>query len=414
MDASAVIIALGLLIFSAYLFNGLFSYTRIPNVLLLLLAGILFGPVTGWVEPADFGQVGPIFTSITLVLILFESGTKLQLSEVARSMGSATLLTVFHFLVTAAVAGGIAYGLAHVPPIGAAFFGCIVGGTSSAIVIPIVNQLGMDARGGAILLLESALSDVLCLVTGLSLLSAMEEGVFHLGPVLLGILRSFLIALVAGIVLGLIWSVVIKWIRRMQTPLFSNLAMVLLLYGAVEKLGFNGGIAVLGFGITLGNAHLLGKTSMGKWFASQELLLGEREFFAELAFIIQTYFFVYVGIHMQFAGWTPYLTALLIVVLILVMRPFIVRMLVRGKMPLKDLDTMAFMAPKGLVPAILASLPLQRGLAQGKPIQDLTYAMIFISILVCTLLIAFVQRHPFSVAGLKRKAKEEESKEVKW
>lgn len=45
MDISVVIIALGLLIFISHTFNALFVKTRIPNVLLLMLIGLVIGPV---------------------------------------------------------------------------------------------------------------------------------------------------------------------------------------------------------------------------------------------------------------------------------------------------------------------------------------------------------------------------------
>ena len=44
-------IFLGLLIFCAHLFNAWFSRRRIPDVLLLMVIGILVGPVSGWITP---------------------------------------------------------------------------------------------------------------------------------------------------------------------------------------------------------------------------------------------------------------------------------------------------------------------------------------------------------------------------
>ena len=79
MSITAAIIFLGSLIFLAHLFNALFEYTKIPTVLLLILIGITIGPITGLATPEALGSFGSVFTTITLVVRLFESGTGLRI-----------------------------------------------------------------------------------------------------------------------------------------------------------------------------------------------------------------------------------------------------------------------------------------------------------------------------------------------
>ena len=74
MNIYTIVISLGLLIFFSHAFNELFDRTKIPNVLLLLLIGIIVGPIGGIVSKDFFGQLGNVFTTITLIVILFESG----------------------------------------------------------------------------------------------------------------------------------------------------------------------------------------------------------------------------------------------------------------------------------------------------------------------------------------------------
>jgi len=45
------------------------------------------------------------------------------------------------------------------------------------------------------------------------------------------------------------------------------------------------------------------------------------------------------------------------------------------------------MIPKGLAAAVLAGIPLQKGIAGGQIIQDLTYSIILISILITSVMI---------------------------
>ncbi|MGB0887339.1 MAG: cation:proton antiporter [Vicingaceae bacterium] len=402
MNVPLIIIMIGLLIFGAHLFNGLFKFTKIPNVLILLVIGIVAGPILGFVNEGHFGKVGPIFTSITLVLILFESGTNLKIGELFKSIGSAFLLTLFNFLASAIIGTVVAVTFfSDIDFLSATFFGVIIAGTSSAVVIPIIKQLKMNEKGYTTLMLESALSDVLCLVIGLALLQAMKQGVFEMGAILNAIWKSFLFAFLIGFAGGFVWSIIIKFTRILDNSKVMNLAMVFIVYGITEYLGLNGGIAVLIFGITLGNAYLLQDTRFKKIFPAKELLTNEKDFFSELVFIMSTFFFVYVGICMKFGSVGVYALALLIVVGVIMVRPLSIKLLVKTKMSFKDLGIMSIMAPKGLVPAILASIPIQYGLAGGESIQMLSFAVVLLSIIICSILVIILSQNPFKIGYLK-------------
>jgi NhaP-type Na+/H+ and K+/H+ antiporter len=54
------------------------------------------------------------------------------------------------------------------------------------------------------------------------------------------------------------------------------------------------------------------------------------------------------------------------------------------------------MDPKGLAAAVLASMPLEAGIANGQAIQDITYIVIFFSILVCSVMVFLLERTAFS------------------
>ena len=403
MNIPVVIIMIGLLIFGAHLFNGLFKFTKIPNVLILLIIGILIGPVMGFVKVAHFGSMGPIFTSITLILILFESGTNLKIGELFKSIGSAFLLTLFNFIVSAIIGTFVAVTFfSDINMLSATFFGVIIAGTSSAVVIPIIKQLKMNEKGSTTLMLESALSDVLCLVIGLALLASMKQGVFEISAIFTTIWKSFLVAFVIGFLGGFMWSLIIRYTRVIENSKVMNLAFVFIVYGVTEYLKLNGGIAVLIFGITLGNAHLLQNTVLKKVFPAKELRSTEKGFFSELVFIFSTFFFVYVGVCMKFGSAGIYLIALLIVVAIILVRPISIKLLVRTKMSFKDLSIMSIMTPKGLVPAILASIPIQYGMAGGEEIQMLAFAVVLLSILICSILVIILSKNPLQIGYLKK------------
>lgn len=393
MDTFFVIIALGLLIFFSHLFNELFDRTKIPNVLLLLLIGIIIGPVSGIVTKDFFGDLGQVFTTITLIIILFESGASLKIGIIKKTLAPSLLLTIINYTITVLISVALITALTPLNIVEATFVGTIIGGTSSAVVIPMVRQLKLSEKGSSLLILESALSDVLCLVVGLALLDGIAEGIVGVGKILSNMWKDFLFALVIGLAAGVLWSFFIRKIRSLKNSMFTTLAFTFVLYGIVESMGFNGGISVLAFGIVLGNIDGINDRPM---FRRLELDTvsgfnqNEKNFFSEIVFVMQTYFFVYVGISLQFGSLQIYSIGLALILLIMASRPFVIKLFTRKDHSVSEVAIMSVLTPKGLVPAILASIPLQMGLASGEVIMDLGYSVVLFSIILCSGLVIFI------------------------
>ena len=416
MNIIYTIIILGVLIFLSHVFNELFDKTKIPNVLLLLLIGILIGPVSGVVTKDFFGELGSVFTTITLIEILFESGAGLNLKAIKKAIGSAALLTVMNFVITVVLTSYLSRWLLSLDVLSSVFIGAIVGGTSSAVVIPMVKQLKMGEKSTSVLILESALSDVLCLVVGLALLDGITEGVVSVGMVLSKMWKAFVFAIVLGLLSAFVWSALIRRIRSIKNSMFTTLAFVFVLYGLVELMGLNGGIAVLSFGILLGNIELFESSPKFKKifkFDNSGFNVNEKDFFAEIVFIMQTYFFVFVGISLQFGSPAIYATGFLIVLLIILFRIPGTVFLSGKNISKPERAIMSVMTPKGLVPAVLASLPLQRGLAHGDIILDLGYSIVLFSIIICSTLVIVLSLNPKIIDNIRFKgvSKTEEAEE---
>src|SRR6185437_381897 len=97
MHVATNILVVGALVFVAHAFTGIFSRTRVPDVLLLTIIGILLGPVFHLVTPANFGAVGPVFAAITLVIILFEAGLSLDFDVMRGAIRPTLTLTLTNF-----------------------------------------------------------------------------------------------------------------------------------------------------------------------------------------------------------------------------------------------------------------------------------------------------------------------------
>jgi len=389
MNSALVIAFIGALIFGAHLFVGMFSRTRVPDVLLLIVIGLILGPVSHLVSPVQFGIVGPVFSTVTLVFILFESGTELHIGTLRSAFGGALVLSVLNFVVTAAVVAAAAWRLAHLGPMISLMLGAMLGGTSPAIVIPMSAQLKMGKESAAMLFIESAVSDVLSIVIALALLEGRRVGTFHWGSVAGSLVASFLIAAALGALGAIFWSNLLSRMRTLQNDMFTTAAFVFLIFGVTEMLGYSGVIAALVFGIGLGNVAWHGALLSKKFPSLAPVGLNEREktFFAEIVFLLKTFFFVYIGLSIQFKNrwWITF--GLTVALLIFLVRIPVVRFGVPKSIPRSDASRMAAMAPKGLAAAVLASLPLQQGVPGGDLIQNSTYAVVLFSVILTSLLI---------------------------
>jgi len=394
MDKITIIVMiLGGLIFFSHLLNKLFEKTKIPNVLILITIGI----VAGFFVDSNifFGEVGRVFTTITLIIILFESGVGLKLQDLKASILSATLVTIINFVLTVGIVVAVTMWLADFEFMPALFLGSILGGTSSAVVIPMVRQLKMGQKAGTVLLLESAFTDVLCLVVGLAVLESMKAGDLKTTVILGSMAKSFLLAILLGLLGGIVWSILLKWIRGVKNSMFTTLALVFIIYGSAEMFNLNGGIAALSFGIVLGNSEFIDKSKLwNKIFRVETAKLNENEknFFSEIVFVLQTYFFVYIGMVIEFGSPMIYLISIAIVCLVIITRIPTTRLFVRKDCSSEDKLLMSIMMPKGLVPAILASIPLHEGLQYGQQIAEFGYAVVLTSIVFCSLLIIILGR----------------------
>jgi len=68
---STTILIIGLLVFFAHFLSLQFSRTNIPDVLVLMILGIVIGPLLGVVAADDFGKIGSLIATIALVVILY-------------------------------------------------------------------------------------------------------------------------------------------------------------------------------------------------------------------------------------------------------------------------------------------------------------------------------------------------------
>lgn len=388
----------GLLIFSAHVFSALFSKRRVPDVLFLVGIGIIIGPVLGWVTPDTLGGIGSIFASITLVFILFDSGVDMHIDDLRRYWVGMVQVASYSFLLTMAVTAVLAHFLAYLGWPSSLLLGSMVGCTGASIVIPMVRQMKVSDRTRTVLILESALSGVFSIVVALAILEAIKIGSVSFVAIVGNVLASFFMALLIGVVGGLVWSGLLQRVRRRQNSMFLTPAFVFVLYGITQALGYSGAIAALAFGIVLGNASYFEFSFVRKFYKKKlppmkSLEDNEKTFFKEMVFILKTFFFISIGISIPFTDTMALLYGGIIAIAIFVVRLILVTIVGRNNTP-TDRWIVSVMMPKGLISAVLASMPKQLNNAVGyeiiphaERIECMVYSIIFFSIMLSSLLV---------------------------
>lgn len=401
-DASSntglVIAIIGLLIFAAHLFTEIFSRKRIPDVLLLMVIGLIIGPIFSLVKPETLGPVASVFTTITLVIILFESGTELNFNTLLNSIRGTMRLTLINFFATMGIVAVLGL-IIKVNILTSLMLGAILGGTSSAVVIPLVSQLKISQKSSTILILESAFSDVLCIVFAWAFMQAIQSGSMNVGRVLGEIISSFILATVIGLIAAILWSYVLDRVRHVKNSILTTPAFVFIVYGLNEWLGFSGAIAALAFGIGMANIDSMYNSGhfIKKLLKTEPAKLNdtEKQLFSEVVFLLKTFFFIYIGISIKLNQFKPILIGFILSVVLFAIRIFIVKLSTRKEkstLPIEDKMFMSGIVPKGLAAAVLATIPLQKGIAGGEMIQNIVFAVILFSILFTSILMPVMEK----------------------
>lgn len=393
MQTSIIIIIIGLFIFWGHYLNGIFERRSIPDVLGLMLIGMLLGPIFHLVDPTSFGQFGPLFSNLVLIFILFESGTDLRISEVKASFKESAGITTLGFLVTWIIVSVMCYLILGLPILTCLFIGATLGGTSSAVVVGLVKKVAVKPKTATTLIMESAETDVFTLAIPLSILGLMMSGEIQAGIVLSQFIASLVIALLMGIGGAFLWSFILNKIPNLKSTKFSTPAFLFILYGVTEYLNYSGPITALSFGIAIGNLQYFEPKLLERIIPNQSIVLSqiEKDFFSELVFLLRTFFFVFIGISIQINRLDWLMWGAIITLVLYASRIIIVRVIATRDTPLLDKSIMSIMIPKGLGAAVIATLPLQRGHVDGVIIQSICFAVILFSTLYCVALFFLVK-----------------------
>src|SRR6185312_3816633 len=392
---------IGGLLVLAFVANRIFSLTRIPDIILLMALGVVLGPATHLVNAERFSSATNFLGTIAIILVLFEGGLELDLRETLRHFRGSLLLAVLAYifstaLVTLIVCKGLGVSLTSGLLAGAAL-GC----TSSTVVLPVLQQMQTEEPARITLMLEASWGDVLAVLTvGLLISMKLESHGSIAKGVLSGILNQVGVATLFAVIVGVLWSRLLRVLSEQRFWQVLTFSIVLVLYAGMEALGANGLIAVLMFGLTLANfpgidPDVVGSLGLGLGSQSHQSLL---TFHSELAFLMRTFFFVLIGLIADI-GMFRHHSLLIAGTLggIFVARWISIQM---SRWAWRDIspsgrDAILWMLPRGLITVVLA---LEATEAAGKDLAFLP-GLAFAVILATNLLVVFGswrarERHP--------------------
>ncbi len=381
------IFLIGAILVLGQVFSSLFKKVRIPDVLPLMLLGVLLGPLTHLVSHDSFGKTADIFTTIALILVLFRTGLALRFSSLREAWARGSALTIIFF----ALAGGAVFAICYFAfKINAGFsliLAAIAADNSFIIVLPLIQKLGLTKKTKAILLLETTVGGIMSVVLTLALIKMYAAGKIETGPVTVKVFYSFIAATAVGLVCGFFWTIALGKIREnVENSISFTFATLLLVYSLCSFINAEGAIGALAFGLVIGNIRVV-KTFWLKNtnFSLESFNEKEKIFFNEIEFIFKTLFFVYMGICLKFDNTFFMLCGLILALAKIFVRVPVINFVLCKNTPVSDCATASILCPNGLVSAVLAATASQT-LEGAALIEGIIFPLIFFSVIFTALL----------------------------
>ena len=379
---SLSLILISLIIIIGFLSNYQFGKTGFPGILFLILLGFLFGPVFNFVKPEDVAVFAPYLTVLATILILFDGGLAMNIQKTFRETPRAMLLTLLVFLFST-VAVAMFMMLIGFDPLYGALLGVMISGNSAAVIVPIVHRIQVSDEAVTVVSLESTLNNVFNTVSFLAIVGILTAGHLDLLVVAQNIAARFSVGAVIGLVIGVSWLNVLLKIKRETFAYMLTIAVLLLAYYASEYLGGNGALSSLLFGIVLGNEKEIFRIARRD---TEELVVDESmvRFESELAFLIRTFFFVYIGLTINITNVLSIVYGVIISILLLLTRVLATFFSTIGSPLQYERHIIAMVLSRGLNEAVLSVLLLNYGLPYSTLFQNIAFIVIIVTNILCT------------------------------
>jgi len=364
---------------------------RLPSILILLLTGLLVGPVLGLLDPdALFGELLMPFVSISVALILYEGGFSLHFSELRSVGGTVRNLVTIGAFVTWVLGGAAAWWLLGLELRMAILLGAVLVVTGPTVIQPLLRHIRPRGDGGRILKWEGIVIDPI----GALLALLVFEAILSSGPRAAGLLALAAIGktVLAGGIAGAVFGCgLVELLRRYWVPdhlgSVTSLACALAAYTAANAFQEEAGlVAVTWMGILLANQKRVDVSDIVEFKENLRVLL-----------ISSLFLLLSARLPLESLTGLAWREAVFVLALIVVVRPVAVA-LSTARSPLDGPNRwfVASLAPRGIVAAAVSaifSIRLEEAGFEGAArLATITFAVIVGTVLVYSIAAPLVAR----------------------
>lgn len=356
--------SLALIFLVGLLLSSLMKKLRFPDLLGMLITGMLLGPYALNLLDPNLLHIAPDLRTLALVIILLRAGLSLDL-QALRKVGRPALLMCF-VPATLELVGTLVIAplVFQISLLDAAILGTVLAAVSPAVIVPRMLKLmeegyGTDKSIPQLIMAGASVDDIYVIVLFTSFTAMASGGSFN-ALNFLSIPISIILGLLVGILLGFLLTKYFRKIHlRDSVKVIIILSIAFLLIGLEEKLKtfvpFSG---------------LIGVMTLGAWLYKDYAPLATRlsNKFSKLWIAAQLLLFVLVGATVNLGYALEATIPALIVVLVALLFRAIGVWISLLSTPLTTKERLfciiAYM-PKATVQAAIGSIPLTLGLACG-------------------------------------------------
>jgi cell volume regulation protein A len=319
-----VILTLSLVLVAALVARFLASLLRVPEILLLVAMGALFGPSVLDVVDAPLDSIGvQLMFTLGVSLILFYGGLNLSLPLLRRVWVGLGLLVVPGLILTALITGAAAYVVFDLPFEAALLVGAVLSPTDPAILIPLFVRSRLRPKVAQTVIAESAFNDPTGAVLALALAGVLLSGDGSLADPVAEFAIDLGVSTVIGVIAGVLLAAAISSHRSgiwRESSALAVLTVVTISYFSLDTAGGSGYLGAFLAGLIVGNMEHLGLAMHSEH--EREM----RAFAFNAADLVTLFVFVILGANIPFAELGENLLPALAVlaVLMLVARPLTV------------------------------------------------------------------------------------------
>ncbi|MGA7180983.1 MAG: cation:proton antiporter [Thiobacillaceae bacterium] len=322
---------------------------QLPSILLLLVFGILAGPVTGFIQPELlFGNLLYPFVSLSVAVILFEGGLSLSLKEFRSVGGVMSRLVTLGAMLTWLISLSMAHWILGFEWPLATLLGAILIVTGPTVIIPMLRHIRPSGIVGPTLKWEGIVIDPIGAVLAVLVFEAIALGSANWTDIAGTLFNTVLIGSLAGILGAFIMVLFLKkdWVPDfLQNPV--TLMLVVAIFTAANLLQHESGLlAVTVMGFAMANQKTVNVHHIIEFKENLRVML-----------IATVFILLAANLHTEEVAKVWLASFAFLLVLLFVVRPTSVFISTLGsKLELRDKLFMAWMAPRGIVAAAISSI----------------------------------------------------------